>query len=132
MTRLPNSFRRIRLNLARSPEFPQGSSRHGYEFVAPLDEQGRIDVEQWRAHRDHCGVRRFWEGEDDQIGRLVHKPGGAEHGRWVFDYDPEADEDDESGYRFGAHAFRPGEYVSIRADDGQMHTYRVITVEPVL
>jgi len=132
VTRLPNSFRRIRLNLARSPEFPQGSSRHGYEFVAPLDEQGRIDVEQWRAHRDHCGVRRFWEGEDDQIGRLVHKPGGAEHGRWVFDYDPEADEDDESGYRFGAHAFRPGEYVSIRADDGQMHTYRVITVEPVL
>ncbi len=132
MTRLPNSFRRIRLNLARSPEFPQGSSRHGYEFVAPLDEQGRIDVEQWRAHRDHCGVRRFWEGEDDQLGRLVHKPGGAEHGRWVFDYDPEADEDDESGYRFGAHAFRPGEYVSIRADDGQMHTYRVITVEPVL
>lgn len=132
MTRLPNSFRRIRLNLARSPEFPQGSSRHGYEFVAPLDEQGRIDVEQWRAHRDHCRVRRFWEGEDDEIGRLVHKPGGAEHGRWVFDYDPEADEDDESGYRFGAHAFRPGEYVSIRADDGQMHTYRVITVEPVL
>src|SRR5690606_5289280 len=126
------SFRRIRLSLARSPESPQGSSRHGYEFVAPLDEQGRIDVEQWRAHRDHCGVRRFWEGEDDQIGRLVHKPGGAEHGRWVFDYDPEADEDDESGYRFGAHAFRPGEYVSIRADDGQMHTYRVITVEPVL
>lgn len=132
MTRLPNSFRRIRLNLARSPEFPQGSSRHGYEFVAPLDEQGRIDVEQWRAHRDHCRVRRFWEGEDDEIGRLVHKPGGAEHGRWVFDYDPEADEDDESGYRFGAHAFRPGEYVSIRADDGQMHTYQVITVEPVL
>ena len=37
MTTLPNAFKRIRLNLARSKEFPQGSSRHGYEFVAPLD-----------------------------------------------------------------------------------------------
>jgi hypothetical protein len=131
VTALPQSFRRIRLNLARSPQFPQGSSRHGYEFVAPLDRNGHIDIEQWRAHREHCGVRRFWEGEDDEVGKLVHKPGGAEHARWVFDYDPEADDDDESGYRFGAHAFRPGEYVSIRDDDGEMHTFQVATVEPV-
>ena len=129
MTALPHSFKRIRLNLARSPEFPQGSSRHGYEFVAPLDSNGHIDVEQWRAHRDQCRVRRFWEGEDDEIGLLVHKPGGAEHARWVFDYDPDAEDDDESGYRFGTHAFRPGEYVSIRGDDGEMHTYQVATVE---
>lgn len=129
MTALPHSFKRIRLNLARSSEFPQGSSRHGYEFVAPLDQNGHIDVEQWRAHRDHCRVRRFWEGEDDEFGMLVHKPGGAEHARWVFDYDPDAEDDDESGYRFGAHAFRPGEYVSISDEDGNMHTYQVATVE---
>lgn len=129
MTTLPHSFKRIRLNLARSPEFPQGSSRHGYEFVAPLDGNGHIDVEQWRAHRDQCRVRRFQEGEDDEFGLLVHKPGGAEHARWVFDYDPDAEDDDESGYRFGTHAFRPGEYVSIRGEDGEMHTYQVATVE---
>ncbi len=34
MTTLPHSFKRIRLNLARSMEFPQGSAKHGYEFVA--------------------------------------------------------------------------------------------------
>jgi hypothetical protein len=129
VTALPHSFKRIRLNLARSSEFPQGSSRHGYEFVAPLDQNGHIDVEQWRDHRDNCRVRRFWEGEDDEFGMLVHKPGGAEHARWVFDYDPDAEDDDESGYRFGAHAFRPGEYVSISDDDGNMHTYQVATVE---
>jgi hypothetical protein len=129
VTALPHSFKRIRLNLARSSEFPQGSSRHGYEFVAPLDQNGYIDVEQWRAHRDHCRVRRFWEGEDDELGMLVHKPGGAEHARWVFDYDPDAEDDDESGYRFGAHAFRAGEYVSISDGDGTMHTYQVATVE---
>jgi hypothetical protein len=132
VTALPHSFKRIRLNLARSPEFPQGSSRHGYEFVAPLDGNGHIDIAQWRAHREHCGVRRFWEGEDDEIGKLVLRPGGTEHARWVFDYDPGAEDDDESGYRFGAHVFRNGEYVSIRGEDGEMHTYQVVSVEPAV
>jgi len=51
--------------------------------------------------------------------------------RWVFDYDATAEDDDESGYRFGAHAFRPGEYVSVRSEEGEMHTFQVTTVEPV-
>ena len=130
MTALPHAFKRIRLNLARSREFPQGSSRHGYEFVAPLDSNSHIDAELWRHHRDHCRVRRFWEGEADEHGFLVHHSGGREHGRWVFDYDQTADTDDESGYRFGTHAFRPGEYVSIRNEEGEMHTFQVFTVEP--
>jgi hypothetical protein len=130
MTALPHAFKRIRLNLARSKDHPAGSSRHGYEFVAPLDAQGRIDAKLWQQHRKHCGVRRFWEGQEDEIGRLVHKPGGPEHGRWVFDYDESAEYDDEAGYRFGAHAFRPGEYVSIRDEDGEMHTFQVVSVEP--
>ena len=74
-------------------------------------------------------MRRFWEGEDDEFGRLVHKR-GTEHARWVFDYDETAEEDDEAGYRFGNHAFRNGEYVSIRGEDGEMHTFRVVSVEP--
>jgi len=130
MTQLPHVLKRIRLNLARSKEFPLGSQKHGYEFVAPLDASGHIDPELWRQYREHCGVRRFWEGEDDEAGRLVHKPGGAEHGRWVFDYDEAAEEDDEAGYRFGNHVFRPGEYVSIRDEDGNMHTFQVVSVEP--
>jgi hypothetical protein len=129
MTQLPHVFKRIRLNLARSKEFPTGSERHGYEFVAPLDAGGHIDPELWRTNREHCGVRRFWAGEDDELGRLVHKPGGPEHARWVFDYDETAEDDDEAGYRFGAHAFRPGEYVSIRDEDGEMHTFQVVSVE---
>jgi hypothetical protein len=130
VTTLPHNFKRIRLNLARSKEFPNGSERHGYEFVAPLDANGRIDVEHWKRDRAHCRVRRFWGGEDDQIGMLVHRPGGPEHGRWIFDYDPAAEDDDERGYRFGAHAFRPGEYVSISGEHGDTHTYRVVSVEP--
>ena len=127
---LPHAFKRIHLNLARSREFPTGSRRHGYEFVAPLDGKGHIDSQLWQQEREHCRVRRFWEGEDEKVGRLVHKPGGAEHARWVFDYDANRADDDESGYRFGVHAFLPGEYVSISDDDGALHTFRVISVEP--
>src|SRR5450756_3218549 len=64
VTTLPHTFKRIRLNLARSKEFPQGSKLHGYEFVAPLDDKGHIDVKLWQSQREHCRVRRFWEGED--------------------------------------------------------------------
>jgi len=46
--------------------------------------QGHIDSQLWRQYRQHCGVRRFWNGEVEQVGRLVHKPGGADHARWGF------------------------------------------------
>ncbi len=130
MTPLPHDFKRIHLELARSREFPSGSGRHGYDFIAPLDRNGHIDPALWQKYRAHCGVRRFW-GDEEETGHLVHKPGGPEHARWVFDYDATAEDDDEAGYRFGTHAFRPGEYVSIRDDTGEMHTFRVTSVTPV-
>jgi hypothetical protein len=56
---------------------------------------------------------------------LVHKPGGG----WGFHYDIHgAPDDDETGYRFDHHAFRPGEYVSIKEHDGVLRTFRVVSV----
>ena len=118
-------MKQIRLELARDKDYPAGSAQHGYEFTAPIDEEGHIDAARWRKARDKCRVRRFWEGEPDEIGHLVHKPGGA----WAFHYDILGDEDDdESGYRFALHSFLPGEYVSIREHDGEMRTFRVTSV----
>ena len=131
MTTLPRGFHRIRLNLARSKEHPEGSSRHGYEFVAPLTAEGLIDQEAWKAHRDLCKVRRFWAGEPDMHGLLVRKAGGPKGATWTFDYDPEAEDDDEAGFRFGEHAFQIGEYVSIRDDDGVMQTFVVTSTDAV-
>lgn len=122
---------RILLNLARSGEFPEGSSRHGYDFIAPLDADGHIDPALWRRYRDGCRVRRFWKGEEDEIGRLVHKPGGTERARWVFDYDVGEDDGGETGYRFGAHRFLQGEHVSISGQDRKLHTFRVVAVDPL-
>lgn len=120
-------LKKIRLNLARTKEFPQGSAHHGYEFTAPLDETGHIDAAIWKKERDHCRVRRFWGDEEEEIGHLIHRPGGS----WAFHYDIDGDDDDEAGYRFGTHAFNPGEYVSIKDEDGDLHTFQVVTVQSV-
>ena len=60
----------------------------------------------------------------------MHRPGGPEHARWVFDYNPKRADDDESGVRFGAHAFKQGEYATIRNVDGEAHTFLVASVQP--
>jgi hypothetical protein len=40
---------RILMNLARSKAFfPDGSSRHEYDFIAPLDLAGHIDPVLWK------------------------------------------------------------------------------------
>lgn len=118
----------IRLTLARDHDFPNGSDAHGYLFVAPLDSDGRIDAEGWRKERERCRVRRFWAGEDEEVGHLVHTRGR----KWAFHYDIHGDvDDDEPGYRFESHVFAPGEYVSILEHDGHMRTFRVAEVAPL-
>jgi hypothetical protein len=118
------TMKRIRLELARDKEFPAGSRRHGYDFAAPLDDNGQLDAKEWRENRERCRVRRFWDGERDEIGRLVHRRGGS----WAFDYNPTSSSDDEPGFKFDLHKFSPGEYVSITEHGGVQRTFRVMSV----
>ena len=121
------ALKRIRLELARDPEFPEGSSAHGYDLIAPLTEDGHLDAAEWRAHRDSCRVTRFWRGEPDEIGHLRHYPGGA----WGFHYDIRGDaETDEPGFKLDRHVFLVGEYVSLLEQDGEMRTFRVAQIRP--
>lgn len=119
-----SGLKTIRLNLARTPEFPDGSDRHYYRFTAPLDADGHLDPVAWKKYRDRCRVVRNWGGEEEDIGHLVHRPGGS----WGFHYDIGGDEGDESGFKLSSHRFVPGEYVSIRDDEDALHTFRVVTV----
>lgn len=122
------ALKHIKLTLARSRDYPNGSNEIGYDLVAPLDSSGRIDLASWKKHRSACRVRHFFPGEDDKTGLLVHKAGGAEHGRWIFDYNLAREDDDEAGFLFGHHTFAPGEYVSIDDANGVMHTFLVKSV----
>ena len=117
------TLRRIRLELARTKEYPEGNPRCGYEFAAPLDAGGHIDAEAWKSVKEACSVRRFWQGADDERGVLLHLPGG----RWVFSYAP-GEDDDEPIFKFDRHVFRQGEYVSITEHDGVTRPFRVVAV----
>lgn len=118
------SWMRVRLELARGPEFPEGSTRHGYEFVLPLRPDGRLDRHAYGVAPELCTVHRFWEGQGDFVGELVHL-GGA----WAFSYAP-GSADDERIAHFIHHVYREGEYISIREPKGAEHTFRIVRVEP--
>jgi hypothetical protein len=118
------TVRTIRLELARNPDFPEGSNTRGYVFKAPLAEDGTLDHNAWGAVRQSCTVRRFWEGEDDEIGHLVHRRGN----RWLFHYDGMDDDEDEPIFKFDRHHFVEGEYVSITEHDEVQRTFRVVSV----
>jgi hypothetical protein len=122
------TLKHVRLELARDPQFLNGSRDRGYEFVAPLDEDGHLDAAEWRALRDRCKVRRFWPNEVSPIGHLVRRPGGS----WAFDYDPGTQSDDEPGFKLDSHRFVAGEYVSFREHDGKMRTFVVKAVTDLI
>jgi hypothetical protein len=116
----------IVLELAREREHPHGDRDHGYDLYLPLTPDGHIDAEAWRSHQSLCRVRKFAPGEDDRRGKVLHGPGG----RWTFDYTDESTRDDEHGFRLKDERFVLGEYISIRENDGIMHTFQVISVRP--
>ena len=122
-------LRKLTLNAARSRELPEGSTRRGYDFVAPLTNEGRIDIEAWRLHRGECFAHRFWESEPVMTGLLVHRAGGRGGSTWAFEWlGADVSGEEEEGFRFADHAFNVGEYVSIREFDGELETYRVVSV----
>ena len=118
------SLRTIRLELARCPEYPLGSPDRGYEFRAPLTEAGDLDSDAWRRERRRCTVRRFWPGEDEEHGRLLHTRRRA----WVFHYEDGDAEDDEPIFQLDRHRLVQGEYVSVTEHDGVLRPFRIVSV----
>jgi len=121
------SLSRIVMRLARNPgtEFAGGDDHRGYALTAPLTADGMLDEAAYGKARDACKVRRFAPDEDPQDGRLARK--GQ---RWFFDYDDEAEADDEPVHRLGQHRFAVGEYVTVTDEDGRPLTYKVVEVQP--
>ncbi|HYD27685.1 hypothetical protein [Brevundimonas sp.] len=113
-------IRHIRLELAREPAHPNGDASTGYDIVAFLDDEGRLDTAACRDQSDRCRVRRFEHDATAATGQLRHTTGD----RWLLDF-PGGDREDATGFRLGEERFVPGEYVSIIAGDGATHTYLV-------
>lgn len=122
---LPANFWRVRLELAREKEHPDGDAGTGYTLLAPLNADGSLDVEAARHFRERCKVIRFKRGESSTEGFLRRRPGGW----WAFHYElSDGSEDDDPGFRFEQHRFNIGDYVTVIEDEGA-HTYKVTSVE---
>ena len=118
------TLKHIRLELARTRDFPEGSALFGYEFTAPLDDAGLLDPIGWKKMHQACTVRRFWGDASDEHGLLKHR----QDGKWVFTYKP-GDDDDEPVFRFDHHRFALGEYVSVTEHDGVSRPFKVTFVK---
>ena len=122
----PLGFHHIRLELAREPQAPAACDPEaGYDILAPLTAERRLDAAVWREAPEKCRVRRFSHGATLAFGRLRH----AAPDRWFLDFEP-GEADDAHGFRLADERLETGEYVSLSTDD-QMHTYVVARSEPV-
>jgi hypothetical protein len=121
------SVSRIRLELARTKDFPNGSSWHGYEFIAPLTVDGHVDVNAWHDLKEICHVTRFWGEESEQRGQFVH----VGHG-WSFKYPHTSSIEKEAFFKLDRHRFTPGGYVTITEPDGEQRPFRVVAMTPAL
>lgn len=119
-------FHHIRLELAREPGHPAGAPDNGYDIVAALDAEGRLDGEAQRAEPERGHIRRFSGNDSISTGQLRHGPGG----RWILDME-QGDAEDAVGFRFEDERFVPGEYVSLSLPSGKQHTYVVARVVEV-
>ena len=110
----------VRLELGRTPEFPEGSASRAYVLRLPLDADGLIDDAAIAQKPAMATVRRFWPNEPDQLGYLVRKGKG-----WAFSYEL-GEGDDEDVFHLESHALRAGEYVTLTEPDGSRHPFRVV------
>lgn len=114
----------VKLELARTDEFPAGSANHSYLIRVPLDENGIIDEAARAADPSRATIRRFWPNEPDQSGYVLKAKNG-----WVFSY-AVGDDDDEILFHLENHPFKQGEYLTVTEPDGDRLPYRIAHVPP--
>jgi hypothetical protein len=115
------TWKTIRLELARTPEFPEGSATHSYILRLPLDDDDLIDRAALKHPSESPAVRRIWPGQADRIGVMISQPGG-----WAFSYEV-GDADDEGVFHLENHPIRLGQYLTITEADGERLPFKVVS-----
>jgi len=112
----------IRLELARTREFPEGSASRAYLLHLPLDDEGLIDEAALGIAPAKATVHRFWPNEPDRSGYVIRTAGG-----WALSYEP-GDGDDETVFHLETHPVRIGNYITLTEPDGQRLPFRVASL----
>lgn len=115
------TWKTIRLELARTPQFPEGSAAHVYVLRLPIDDNGMIERAAMKHPTEGPIVRRLWPGEPDKTGVVINQRAG-----WAFSYE-EGDADDEGIFHLEHHPIRLGEYLTITEVNGERLPFKVVS-----
>jgi hypothetical protein len=116
------NWKTVRLELARTRDFPKGSASRAYLLRLPLDDSGAIDARAIGCEPAHATVRRFWPNERDRSGRIVATADG-----WAVRYDP-GDAEGDGVYRLETEAVRLGGEIRVTEPDGRLLTFRIASL----
>jgi hypothetical protein len=115
------TWKTIRLELARTPRYPEGSAAHAYLLRLPVNDNGMVETTALREAAEHPTVLRFWPNQADQTG-VVIKQGR----KWSFSYRP-GPEDDEAIFHLEDHPIKLGEYLTITETNGEKLPFKVVS-----
>jgi len=116
------SWKSVRLELARSPEFPRGSASRAFLLRLPLCNDGWIDCEAINLNESQATVRRFWASEPDSLGKIVRSDG-----EWSLRFGS----DTSAGFRMPDDKLVVDQAISIQGPDGVELPFRVISIAPL-
>lgn len=114
---------KVTLVLATGPGFPAGNPEHRYELEVALDAAGHLDPAAWRADPAPWPARRFRPGEPPLLGDVQF----SDETGWSLRFIPAGGEGELTEPLVHAGVLRPGEYVTIRADNLDC-SYRVVSI----
>lgn len=117
------SWKTVRLELAKTPEHPNGSPFRAYLLRLPVDAHGVIDSAAYRSSPHQARVRRFWPNEPDRSGAIVHDALG-----WRFVFRAEA-HCPAGIFHLEAPSIALHEHVLIAAPDSEPLPFNVLRCE---
>ncbi|MES1975565.1 MAG: hypothetical protein V4472_24165 [Pseudomonadota bacterium] len=116
------SWYMIRLDLARTRAFPEGSRAHYLVLRVPLDPLQIVDADAVRSAPARATVVRSQPDQPETHGYLIPKAGG-----WVFSGGGRGG--GEPLFHVEAHPLRVGEFVTVTEPDGAALTYEITSCE---
>lgn len=112
------NWKSIRLELARTGEFPAGSVSRAYLLRLPLDDFDIVDRSAFQENPSRATVRRHWSTEPDERGAII--PSGSD---WAM-----ASEEKRRLLKLDSQPVRIGRQVSVVEPDGTVLPFNVASV----
>lgn len=116
-------WKSIRLELACTDGFPNGSASRSYLLRLPLDDRALIDEAALALSPARATAYRYWPNERDKFG-VVSRTGRG----WAVRF-----EDGEECLLFGpdAHPLAECNLLTLGEPDGVRRPFRVVSIRPV-